>query len=77
MTVISIGNRVFELLDRSTEGLTDSQRETLDYLWRQPSRLSVREILNALNLISPAPLQVRLEHLEKRGKVRELRPAAA
>lgn len=69
--MITINNQHFELTD-SDAHLTNSQRETLEFLSSVDRPITLREAVDHFNLKSPAPLLCRLEHLIERGMLKKV-----
>jgi len=61
------------IMDSSTEGLPSTQSELLTFLVANVGQpMSIRRMMNALGLRSPAPVLSRLRHLEERGKLKQV-----
>lgn len=72
--IISVSDRRFELLNSDTQGLTKSQQETLDLLWSlEHPKTTAYEVCNQLGIKLLASFNSRVEHLEDRGKIREVK----
>ena len=57
----------------NTENLTGAQNELLNWIQNYVSDFnhspSIRQMMNAMNLKSPAPIQSRLKHLQDKGYI--------
>ncbi|MBK16609.1 MAG: repressor LexA [Prochlorococcus sp. SP3034] len=57
----------------TSENLTDAQNELLNWIENYVSDFnhspSIRQMMNAMNLKSPAPIQSRLKHLQDKGYI--------
>ena len=61
------------IMNLSTEGLPSTQSELLTFLAANVGQpMSIRRMMNALGLKSPAPVLSRLRHLEERGKLKRV-----
>ena len=56
-----------------SEGLSEAQNELLewikDYVYKFNHSPSIRQMMNAMGLKSPAPIQSRLKHLQEKGYI--------
>ena len=61
------------MVNLSKEGLTDSQRELYEWIKHYIKEFqhspSIRQMMQAMNLKSPAPIQSRLRHLQEKGYI--------
>lgn len=59
------------MVNLSKEGLTDSQKELYEWIKHYIKEFqhspSIRQMMQAMNLKSPAPIQSRLRHLQEKG----------
>jgi len=61
------------IVDSSPDGLTSLQAGSLAFLVANAGRsITIRQMMNAFGLKSPAPVLSRLNHLKEKGKLRDV-----